>query len=321
MSVFSKATGSMRKILLVFRPSPDVVGTATDDNNVMTEDPAPALTPFPQTHTVYYVTTESQVNAALRQITTGPVGFDTEFTARRPTAEEQYIIDAIPAGAARKYAITGWQVIELKKNAPFAVAWGNIGLRLIQIARGDEVWVLDMWKIKAFPKELRRILLSQDIAKVGVGIISDITVIWNDLRTEMMNLVDAGMMAKLLLAEKYPKTGYGNLSLKTSVQDVLGFSISKELSESDWSADELTDEQKQYAALDAVASLRLHDVLSSSLERRSIEIKTDIPSAWYTFNTKIGEPTRVKRAVDGTEIIWKATDCTWYGGGKFQGYP
>ncbi|KAJ6588060.1 hypothetical protein B0H19DRAFT_1057329 [Mycena capillaripes] len=65
----------------------------------------------------------------------------------------------------------------------------------------------------------------------------------------MMNLVDAGMMAKLLLAEKYPKTGYRNLSLKTSMQNVLGFSISKELSESDWSANELTDKQKQLQEL------------------------------------------------------------------------
>jgi hypothetical protein len=95
-----------------------------------------------------------------------------------------------------------------------------------------------MWKIKgeyhlakrihkitskpAFPRELIRILGSADIPKVGVGIIRDILVIRDDLRFEMKNLVDAGMMAKLLLAEKYPKLAYGNLSLKTSVEERTG---------------------------------------------------------------------------------------------------
>ncbi|KAJ7926837.1 ribonuclease H-like domain-containing protein [Mycena leptocephala] len=202
-----------------------------------------------------------------------------------------------------------------------AVAWDNIGLRLIQIARGREVWVLDMWKIKAFPRELIRILGSADIPKVGVGIIRDILVIWDDLRFEMKNLVDAGMMAKLLLAEKYPKLAYGNLSLKTSVEDVLGYSISKELSESDWSLTKLSEEQKEYAALDALASLRLHEVLVDALAVKSKEIKSDIPAAWYTFNTKIGEPTRLKRDTDGMEIVWKPSDCTWYGGGRYLGSP
>lgn len=70
-------------------------------------------------------------------------------------------------------------------------------------------------------------------------------IIWDDLRTELKALVDAGMMAKLLLAEKYPKSSYGNLSLKTSVEEVLGFAIDKELSESNWASDTLTTEQKQ----------------------------------------------------------------------------
>jgi ribonuclease D len=62
----------------------------------------------------------------------------------------------------------------------------------------------------------------------------------DDLRTEMKNLVDCGMMARLLLAEKYQKQTYGNLSLKTSVEDVLGFKIDKDLQQSDRNASELT---------------------------------------------------------------------------------
>jgi hypothetical protein len=134
--------------------------------------------------------------------------------------------------------MVGWQIVEFRTKSPFPVAWDNIGLRLIQIAHGKVVWVLDMWKIKgklnnneakqanaphiAFPVELLRIFHAVDIPKAGVGVTKDLTIIWDDLRTEMKTLVDVGMMAKLLLAEKYPKTSYGNLSLKTSVEEVLG---------------------------------------------------------------------------------------------------
>ena len=73
----------------------------------------------------------------------------------------------------------------------------------------------------------------------------DISVIWDNLRSEMKNLVDIGMMAKLILNEKYSKMSYGNLALKMSVKDILGFTINKDLGESDWSTDMLSDEQKQ----------------------------------------------------------------------------
>ncbi|KAJ7466101.1 ribonuclease H-like domain-containing protein [Mycena latifolia] len=88
----------------------------------------------------------------------------------------------------------------------------------------------------------------------------------------MCNLVDVGMMARLLLAERYPKGSYGNLALKTCAQDVLGFELSKDLSVSDWAADKLEDEQLEYAGLDAIASLRLYEVLEDALMRRRIEI-------------------------------------------------
>ncbi|KAJ7658675.1 hypothetical protein DFH06DRAFT_1472731 [Mycena polygramma] len=123
-----------------------------------------------------------------------------------------------------------------------------------------------MWKIRAFPSELKRILLSPDIVKVGVGVISDILQVWDDLRTEMINLVDAGMMAKLLLAEKYPTAGYCNLSLKISVADILGY------------------------------NLRKNNMLLALLAEKSSTKSVDIPSAWYTLNTRYGEPTRIRRS-------------------------
>jgi hypothetical protein len=85
--------------------------------------------------------------------------------------------------------------------------------------------------------------MSPNIKKVGVGVLKDVSVFWDDLRMEIRNVADSGMMARLMLAEKYQKQAYTNLSLKTSVEDILGFTIDKELSVSDWSTDKLTDEQ------------------------------------------------------------------------------
>ncbi|KAJ7635499.1 ribonuclease H-like domain-containing protein [Mycena polygramma] len=272
---------------------------------------ARSLPPFPTDYSVHYVVTERQANDALKDIADGEVGLDTEFTARRPTPEEKYIVDAFPSGgASRRNAMIGWQIVESRIRRPFRVVWANIGLRLVQIARDDNVWVMDMWKIKAFPRELKRILESPAIAKVGVGLISDIIVFWDDMRFEMVNLVDAGMMARLLLAEKHSKGSFNNLALKTCVEDILNFSISKELSESNWGDVKLSDEQKEYAGLDAIASLRIHRAVVTPLKEMGVRIGSPIPSGWYTFNTRMGEPTRIKHAPDGSEIPFKTSDSS-----------
>ncbi|KAJ7480868.1 ribonuclease H-like domain-containing protein [Mycena latifolia] len=146
---------------------------------------------------------------------------------------------------------------------------------------------------------------SPHIKKTGVGLIKDIAIIWDDLRLEMRNLVDVVMMARLLLAERYPKGSYGNLALKTCAQDVLGFELSKDLSVSDWAADKLDDEQLEYAGLDAITSLRLYEVLEDALMRRRIEINQEIPDAWYKFNSRSWEPTRRKPGYEQTDIVWR----------------
>ncbi|KAJ6589644.1 hypothetical protein B0H19DRAFT_1058637 [Mycena capillaripes] len=74
---------------------------------------------------------------------------------------------------------------------------------------------------KVFPKELHRILLSDDIKKGN--------------------------------------NPYGNLVLKTSVEEILGYTV----------AIKLNDEQLECAALDAIASLKLHGVLVKHLVLKS----------------------------------------------------
>ncbi|KAJ7105529.1 hypothetical protein C8R44DRAFT_745692 [Mycena epipterygia] len=219
-------------------------------------------------HSIQITTTPSdllqrrQTNEALRDISRGTVGLDTEFTSRSPTPEEHMIINMFPAGGA---------ALDRKSD------------------------------------ELRRILESPNIKKVGIGLIKDINVVWDDLQTDMKHLVDTGMM--------------------TSVEDIFGYTIWKELTTSGWVADNLTDTQIRCraacrlvagdaggagagAALDAIASLRLHEVLVDTLDRKGQEIDVIIPFTWYTLNLRMGEAMRLKPAADGSELAWRAAECT-----------
>ncbi|KAJ7032306.1 ribonuclease H-like domain-containing protein [Mycena alexandri] len=274
------------------------------------EDGNPATTlkklePLPQTHVVRYLTTEHQVNSSLAKIQEGVVGFDTEFVKRRPTIQEHVIVQSFPnGGSARRTALLGWQLVELHTSKRFPIAWDKIGLRLIQISQGDEAWVIDVWKIRAFPKELRRIMMSPLIAKAGVGLANDMLVIYGDVELE-----------------KFPKVAYANLGMEVAVEHILGYVLNKEERGSDWSASELTNDQKNYAALDAVAALKLYQTLVPTLMAKSISINSPIPRGWYTFNTKHGDPMRISKALDGSDILWKASDCNWWAAGKFVGYP
>lgn len=77
---------------------------------------------------------------------------------------------------------------------------------------------------------------------------------------------------------------------------------------------------KADAAIDAIASLRLLETLSVALAEKEKVIGKVIPSSWYTFNATEGEPTRVELSYRGAVIVWSTRDCSWYSGGKFQGY-
>jgi hypothetical protein len=63
------------------------------------------------------------------------------------------------------------------------------------------------------------------------------------------------------------------------------------------------------AARDTLASLQL---LKDRLEDKHEEIGPAFALGWYTFNSRLGEPTHTRLAADGTEVICKPSDCTWY---------
>ncbi|KAJ7219788.1 ribonuclease H-like domain-containing protein [Mycena rebaudengoi] len=280
------------------------------NDTIMTSQLAPStpsdddtLPPFPVEFDCHYITTEQKANEYLQVIVHGVVGLDTEYKQRSPTRTEEAIIKAISViGGSKKTAIQGLHIAEKLTCVPFPVAWENIGLCLIQIAYGNE-----------------RILTSPDILKVGVGLINDIAVLWTDLRIDVENLADAGMMAKLVTPETYPNTAFGNVSLQQGVANFLGYWLDKETQTSAWGIN-VTEEQLQYAASDAMAALQLYIQVKHELIEKGEDLGRPIPSFWYTFNSLYGEPMRRSKSVRGEPVAWSTRDCTWYSGGKFQGY-
>ncbi|KAJ7118461.1 ribonuclease H-like domain-containing protein [Mycena crocata] len=276
----------------------------------------PKLPLYPKLRNVIYIVSEQQANTELAVVTEGAVGFDTEHVKRVPTLEESIIdnLFKVTSEGGKKSAKLAWQVVEL--------LWDNIGLCLVQIAWNDVVWVLNLNKIRKFPSELQRILCSANIAKAGVGLAGDVKVFWTDMRSNLMNLVDVGLMSKLLLSEKYPDGGFTNLSLQTSVAEILGYHIEKDYQEgTDWKGDFSSDSPEiQYAALDAVASLKLYEVLVPALARKAEMVSRRIPDDWYCFNSNLGETYRLTKSVTNSEVPWNAKDCPWFFSGKFQGY-
>ncbi|KAJ6489530.1 ribonuclease H-like domain-containing protein [Mycena vitilis] len=242
-----------------------------------------------------YIANEFECDNALRKVTEGPLGLDTEFL----DVLAQKVLDRPP-----------W----------FRIDWYSIKLCVVQLALRDRVIVIDVKRMRVVPNELVRILQSRTIAKVGVGFLADGRVIWDGPRINVQNLVDVGLMAKLAKPEKYAEEDFAPLSLERCVKDVLGMQLDKALQQSAWDED-LTAAQVTYAALDAQASLEVFHVLSAMVRKKGVALGIqEIPEDWYSFDCQAGKPTRRMCSWRGEVLPWSTKFCPWWSAGKFQGY-
>ncbi|KAJ7758267.1 ribonuclease H-like domain-containing protein [Mycena metata] len=270
--------------------------------------------------TVTYITSEIQADEELAGIVEGVVGFDTEFVKRVLYGDEA-IIDDMPVMGASAKKTARLAIQHLESRLPtFSIHWDKVGLCLVQLAQAERAWVLNMTRIQAFPAELRRIIESPDITKVGAGIISDGVVIWEDLRSNARNLVDVGLITRLWGASRHPEEPYSNLALDKASLEVLDLAIDKTFQTTvNWKM-EPNEAHILYAAIDAAVALRVHEALAPNMDEEEADTDTTFSRDWYTFNCTFGEAMRMKRSVRGVEIPWSMKDCTWYANNKFQGH-
>jgi hypothetical protein len=123
-------------------------------------------------------------------------------------------------------------------------------------------------------------LKSQQIIKVGRNVGADLAKLARDFpdfkvpvkhRKKFVGVVELGAFAKAKNA-----VSSGTASLATIAAAALGVNLSKEIRSSEWSAPQLSAEQQQYAALDALVALEIWNTLKNQ-KTQGLPLKSASP--------------------------------------------
>lgn len=147
------------------------------------------------------------------------------------------------------------------------------GPHLLQLATDEQVFLIPIGR-GVQTDEIKAILESPTILKVGFGLSDDKQRLHAKLGVSMQNVLD---LARLLRTE--PRCDVG---AKTAVAQFFGQKLqkSKKISTSNWAISPLSDKQKQYAADDAQVALRVY---RAWLERQAaapkvvLDVVADLP--------------------------------------------
>ena len=150
-------------------------------------------------------------------------------------------------------------------------------LCLLQLSTGDgnaHLVKFDGTNYKA-PK-LKKILTDPDVTKIFHFARFDIAVIWHYLDTVCTPVFCTKIASRLT------RTYTDKHGLRDICGELLDVEISKQQQQSDWGAEELSSDQKHYAASDVLYLHRLKDVLERRLAR---ENRAHIAQASFDFLT------------------------------------
>jgi ribonuclease D len=127
---------------------------------------------------------------------------------------------------------------------------------LMQLVDGENAFLFRLNKI-GMPQELRNILSSPEVLKIGAAIKDDLKAL-----ATLCSLRIEGFVDLQPLAQTY---GIESISLQKITAIVLNFKISKRQQISNWEADQLTDAQLKYAATDGWVGLRIFQSMQHRL--------------------------------------------------------
>lgn len=135
-------------------------------------------------------------------------------------------------------------------------------IRLLQVYDGITSYIFDLRFIKDTSIFLRLLVNKQFVAHHALFDLQFFML----LGAQNMNIGCTLLMSKLLFHASYP-TDTHSASLGDMIKAVFKEDVAKKLQLSDWSQEDLTFEQVQYAALDAVLVLRLAERLAPAIQR------------------------------------------------------
>ncbi|CAE6432427.1 unnamed protein product [Rhizoctonia solani] len=175
---------------------------------------------------VKYLRTEKEVNVALESVK-GPLGFDVEW---RPS-----FVRGMP-------------------EAPIA---------LLQLARPDQIFLIQLTAMRKFPQVLRDILEDYEIIKAGVGIEGDAKKLWRDYGVSLLGAVELSKLARVSDPSRWADTSPSQLiglarlvAIYWSHRMIKAYKVKL----SNW--EQILDpKQIEYAASDALAGVIIYQHL------------------------------------------------------------
>ncbi|KAJ7171855.1 ribonuclease H-like domain-containing protein [Mycena crocata] len=246
-----------------------------EDDEVDAVVPIP---PYPVKYVFRYIGNVHEANNALRHIVRGAVGFDTEHTD--PKGDDSIDVDATLDDAR--------PLQHPESHSGDGINWAASKLCIVQVAEGGRVYIVDVKRMRAFPEQLRRIVTSTTIAKVGCGIVNDGRVVGDCTGVCGNAFVDVGLMVKFANAERYAEEDGTGLGLERCVREVFGTYLDKTVTAKLKWDENITPEHMLYAGLDAQASLEVFQDAVWQIIGKELQIARVISKDWYTFNWEAG---------------------------------
>ena len=150
----------------------------------------------------------------------------------------------------KRYEILGFDT----ESRPTFRKGATIHVSLIQIATEDVCFLFRIRKISDI-SPLKEIIESEKILKIGLSLHDDFNIMSHDHNFQPKGFVD--------LQKIVPEYNLGNTSLQKIYAILFDERITKSQQLSNWDAEELSDAQLSYAAIDAWACIRIYKKLKS----------------------------------------------------------
>ena len=129
-------------------------------------------------------------------------------------------------------------------------------MALIQLATSERCYLFRLNRLGGIPPQLEDFLKNGKTVKVGLSLLDD----FHNIR-KLMDFISCNFID---LQKIVPSFGIQEASLQKIYAILFGKKISKRMRLSNWEIAELSEAQKEYAALDAWACLKIYQKLNQS---------------------------------------------------------
>lgn len=188
------------------------------------------------------------------------VSIDKEKINEMPVAEygagNIYVVDALSQVSAavthlRKHALVGFDT----ETRPSFKRGERHKLSLIQLATPDDCFLFRINKLENIPMKLKQYLEDAKCPKVGLSTHDDINQIVRVAKMRPRGFIEIQELVK--------RFRIADMSLQKIYAILFGQKISKSQRLTNWDADELSEGQQRYAAIDAWACIDIYNRLMS----------------------------------------------------------